>query len=206
MNVLAIGAHPDDIELGCAGTICNITKGIGKVWGLILTNGEKSGNPETRKKEAIKAGKILEMEKIFFGDLQDTRVQEGIETISVIERVIETVKPDNVITHSLNDTHQDHRNCALATISAARNIPTIISFEPPSLTPMFHPALYVDISSTINEKIRALEEYASQNHKEFLKIDAIKGLAKFRGYQSKVEYAEAFEVVKIILNLSPTTL
>ena len=202
MNILAIGAHPDDIELGCAGTILEITKTGGKAWGLVLTNGEKSGDPEIRRKEAIGAGKILKMEKIFFGDLPDTRVEEGVETISVIENVIEAVKPDTLITHSLSDTHQDHRNCARATISAARNIPTIVSFEPPSLTPLFHPTLYVDISSTFNEKILALQQYASQNDKEFLKIDAIKGLAKFRGYQAKVEYAEAFEVVKLILTLS----
>jgi LmbE family N-acetylglucosaminyl deacetylase len=205
LKILAIGAHPDDIELGCAGTILSIAKSDGKAWGLILTNGEKSGDPEIRRKEAINAGKILKMEKMFFSDLLDTRVEEGIETISVIENMIETVKPDTVITHSLNDTHQDHRNCARATISAARNVPTIISFEPPSLTPMFQPTLYVDMSSTFNEKIRALQQYVSQNDKEFLKIDAIKGLAKFRGYQAKVEYAEAFEVVKMILNLSSAT-
>lgn len=205
MNTLAVGAHPDDIELGCAGTILSITKRGGKVWGLILTNGERGGDPEVRRKEAIEAGKILKMEKIFFGGLQDTRVDEGIETISVIESVIEMVKPQYVITHSLNDAHQDHRNCARATVSAARNIPTIITFEPPGLTPLFHPTLYVDISSTFNEKLLVLQQHVSQNDKEFFKMGAIKGLAKFRGYQAKVEYAEAFEVVKIILNLSSMT-
>ena len=49
MNALAVGAHPDDIELGCAGTILSITKRGVKVWGLILTNGEKGGDPEVFK-------------------------------------------------------------------------------------------------------------------------------------------------------------
>ena len=130
MNILAIGAHPDDIELGCAGTLISAST-IYKhsVFGLVLTFGEGAGDAKQRKIEMEESAKILNLNKLFFGNLVDTKISEGIETISVIEQTINLVKPDVILTHTAGDRHQDHRNTALATFPAARNIPNIKIIE-----------------------------------------------------------------------------
>jgi LmbE family N-acetylglucosaminyl deacetylase len=199
MIILAVGAHPDDIELGAGGTIARHVIEGDSVYFLVLTYGEKGGGiKEIRKSEALESAKILNVKSVIFAEIPDTRVTDGPETISKIEEVIKEIKPDRVYTHSPKDFHQDHRNAALATFSAARRVSEILSYESPFTQPSFTPQLYVEITNTINLKIQALKKFHSQYNKVYLKIDAIKGLAKFRGHQAGVKYAEAFEVLRMI--------
>ncbi|MBU4501650.1 MAG: PIG-L family deacetylase [Nanoarchaeota archaeon] len=200
MKILAIGAHPDDIELGCSGTValCNL-KGY-TTYFLVLSLGEKGGDPKIRKQEAIKSSKVLGIKKLFFGNLQDTKIGNNITTISMIEKIINKVRPDIVLTHSSKETHQDHRNTALSTFSAARNVSTILSYESPSNLQFFSPQLFICINRTIDLKLKALKVFTSQANKDYLEIDAVLGLAKFRGYAAKAKFAEAYEVVRIIIS------
>jgi len=198
MKVLAVGAHPDDIELGAGGTIARHVKEGDEVHFLILTYGEKSGIKSEREREARKSARILGVKSIRFGGIPDTKVTDSIETIMIIENVINEIKPDRVYTQCPKDRHQDHRNTALATFSAARRVAEILSYESPDSYPNFIPQYYVQISDTISQKILALKEYRSQQNKRYFEVNAIKGLAQFRGYQIGVAYAEAFEVVRII--------
>lgn len=203
IRVLAVGAHPDDIELGVGGTIARHTRLGDKVYFLILTCGEKSGKKGIRKKEALTSAQILDVNSVEFAEIPDTMVSDGLETILKIENAIKRIKPDRVYAHCTKDTHQDHRNAALATFSAAREVPEIFSFESPDTFPNFNPQYYVRITDTLSQKIRALRAFSSQSHKTYLETKAIKGLAQFRGYQVgrhnlRIEYAEAFEVVRTI--------
>ena len=195
MKVLAIGAHPDDIEFGCGGTIVLYSKNRHQSYFLVLTNGEKGGDPKIRKKEAIKSSKILGAKNIFFGNLPDTQVNYDISTIKVIEKVINKIKPDIVLTTSAKENHQDHHNTSLSTFAAARYVPTLLSYELPSTRQNFLAEYYIDISKSITLKMKALKEYNSQIHKLYFSPDAILGLAKFRGNQIKTKFAEAFEVI-----------
>lgn len=203
MKILAVGAHPDDIELGAGGTIARHVEEGDEVHFLILTYGEKSGEKEVRKREALESAKVLNVPYVSFAEIPDTMVTEGIETIMKIEDVVKKLEPNRVYTHCIKDTHQDHRNAAYATFSATREVPEVFSFESPDIFPNFNPQYYVRTTNTISKKIEALQKFHSQRNKKYLEAEAIKGLAQFRGYQVgrfrlKVEYAEAFEVIRKI--------
>ena len=130
--VLAVGAHPGDMELGCGATLALFKRNGHKFFALVLTKGEASGNPTAREKECRLSAKRLGLEKLFFGGLRDTKISEGIETIMAIEKVVSLLKPDFVFSHSFKDGHQDHGNTGLASLSVARNSKKVLLYESPA--------------------------------------------------------------------------
>jgi len=203
--VLAVGAHPDDVELGCAGTLVLHKLNGDKVYLLVLTKGEASGDVEVREKECRRAAEILGVDGLFFGGLEDTNVHDGRETIDVIEKVIDEVKPDIIYAPTHKDTHQDHRNTGYATLSAGRRCKIILLYEGASTQRDFVPQVFVNIKKTFELKKKATRVFGSQlnNHRGgySLAVTGIKGLAKYRGYQAGLEVAEAFEVGKFIFEV-----
>ncbi len=197
MNVIAIGAHPDDIEYGCYGTIMKHRREGDKVVFIVISHGEKSGDKDVRKKEAIDSAKRVGS-KLYLFNYPDTNIPQTHDVIEKLEKIVEEFKPQRIYTHSTKDTHQDHRTVAYATLAAARFVPEIFCYESPSLYLNFQPNYYVDITNFIKNKTEALNTYATQNSKDYMKIDAIKGLAQFRGLVTSVKYAEAFEAIKIL--------
>lgn len=197
MKILAIGSHPDDIELGAGGTIANHAIAGDEIHFLVLTSGEKGGDKTEREMEARKSARILKATSLTFGRIEDTKISDGFETIMCIEDLINKICPDRVYTQCQKDRHQDHRNTALATFSAARKTSEVFSYESPDSYPNFMPQYYVQVTKTISTKLRALRQFDSQQNKGFFEVKAIKGLAMFRGYQIGVPYAEAFEVIRI---------
>jgi LmbE family N-acetylglucosaminyl deacetylase len=203
--VLAVGAHPDDIELGCAGSLA-LHKMVGdKVYLLVLTKGEASGNPEVRQRECRKAAKMLGADALFFGGLRDTYVNDGRETIDAIEKVMTNVKPDMIYAPAYKDTHQDHRNAGQASMSAGRRCKIVLLYEGASTQRDFTPQVFVDIEKTFRLKRWVTRVFSSQvkngNGGYSHAVKAIEGLAKFRGYQAGVNVAEAFEVGKFIFEI-----
>jgi LmbE family N-acetylglucosaminyl deacetylase len=215
LRVLAVGAHPDDIELGCGATLALFKKTGHEVYMLVLTKGEASGDPEARQKECQQSSATIGADKLFFGNLRDTRIADGIESILEIESIIDRVKPDIVFSHSQKDVHQDHRNTAFAVLSAARNTKTVLLYESPAALKEFCPQVFVDVDSTFNIKLKALKAFGSQASKIYFKgnghhdesrkfpyvSNAIEGLARFRGFQAGVGLAEAFETHKFLLEI-----
>lgn len=200
--VLAVGAHPDDIELGCAGTLALHKKHGDKVYLLVLTKGEASGDPGVREKECRETAKILGADGLHFGGLMDTQVHDGRETIDAIEHVINEVSPDIVYAPAHKDTHQDHRNTGHAAMSAGRRCKMMLLYEGASTQRDFYPQVFVDITQSFETKLKATRVFGSQlnsrNGGYAKAVKAIEGLAKYRGYQAGVEVAEAFEVGKFI--------
>jgi LmbE family N-acetylglucosaminyl deacetylase len=204
-KVLAIGAHPDDIELGCVGTLIKHHENGDEIILLVLTKGEASGDPETRERECREASKIIDAEKLIFGGLQDTKVTDGFETISVIEDVIKTYNPSIIYTHSYQDTHQDHRNASHATLSAARRIKKILMYESPTTYQQFVPHIFVNIDQQFEKKKQIIRIYNSQSDKKWWSVGkraslALEGLASYRGFQAGLEVAEAFELVRLVID------
>ncbi len=197
MNIIAIGAHPDDIEFGCAGTIMRHIKRGDSATFVILSRGEKGGDPETRSKESRDSAKKIGA-KLHIFDYPDTAVPQSHELIEKLEAIIKDLNPRRVYTHSVKDTHQDHRNAAYTTLVAARLVPEIFAYESPSLYLNFSPNYYVDISSYIDQKTELLKNFTTQNGKDYMKINAIRGLSQFRGLATSVSHAEAFEIVRIL--------
>jgi len=201
-TVLAIGAHPDDIELGCSGTLGIHKMNGDKVYLLILTKGEASGDSGVREEECRKSAEMMGADGLFFGGLRDTRVHDGVETIGVIEKIIDQVEPDVIYTHTYKDTHQDHRNTAYATLSAARRCKKILMYEGASTLRDFVPQVFTDIEKTFELKMKITDLFGSQMNRGGGRYrsaaKAIGGLARYRGYQAGVNVAEAFEVGKFI--------
>lgn len=195
MRVLLVAAHPDDGEIGAGGVLALHSMRGDEVFALILTLGERGGNPEERVEEALKGCEILGVKEVFFGDLPDTSVMENLSrAISTIEETVREFEPDRVYSPSSRDRHQDHVATSMAVDAACKNVKENLKYETPSTLTEFSPQYFVDISKSISRKIEAISAHKSQIRKHRFRIEAIKGLASFRGYQMGVEYAEAFEV------------
>lgn len=196
--ILAVGAHPDDIELGCGGTLRSAVKLGNKVVAVFMTKGELSGDPEVRCKESLDALACLGVNEVFFGDFKDTEVVCSRRAIDFLESFYREKKPDVVLTHTVNDIHQDHRQVGWISLSAFRNIGVILAYETPRVTAAFSPNYFVDISSCIDDKWKALKCHASQKEKRYVAYESMVNLASFRGAQVNLTAAEAFEVIRYV--------
>jgi LmbE family N-acetylglucosaminyl deacetylase len=199
-RVLAIGAHPDDIELGCFGTLLRFQRSGSKIALCVLSHGECGVNPTNRCAEARASAKLVQGDLTLAG-LPDTQILEGQPTIRLIEEVIEGFEPTAVFVNSPNDTHQDHRNVSRAAVSAARLVPSLFLYQTPSSTRTFTPQVFVDISSVIKDKVHAITIHKSQAKHSYMADRAVKGLAEFLGLQiyRGGKYFEGFEVHQIVL-------
>ena len=218
MIVLAIGCHPDDLEIGCGGTLAKYVKQGHKVFMCHITNGDMGHKiimPEElgiiRNKEAENAAKVIGAESITM-DIGDLRVNSADQELTQrVADVIRLVKPDLIITHNADDYMRDHQETSKLAFNAsfASSIP---HFDTPSpeysqIVPLFYmdtlagvgfiPTEYVDISDEIDIKLEALACHESQikwmldhDHIDFL--DFVKTCSKYRGLQSNVAFAEGF--------------
>ncbi len=197
-KILAIGAHPDDVEIGCGGTLLNHKMQGDQVSVLTLSNGEQGGNPSVRAYEAEHASHVLGA-SLTLCDLTDTNISAGNETISTIEKVIAEIKPDLIYTHSNNDAHQDHRNVHKATMVAGRAVSSIECYQSPSATIEFKPSRFVDISKQMKRKLSLIKCYETQVNKcEYLKSSFIRANAEYWGRFANYSMVEPFEVIRSV--------
>lgn len=120
--ILAVGAHPDDVELGCGGTLCTAVGAGISVVAVFVTKGGRSGDVEVRMKESRDALSVLGVKEVFFGDFPDTEIPSSREVIDFLEQFYTKYKPETVLTHTINDIHQDHRQVGWLSISAFQNV------------------------------------------------------------------------------------
>ena len=199
--VLAVGAHPDDIELGCGGTIYKSVQAGAKVIALYMTRGGRLADSTLRMKESTEAAKILGVSEIHFENYPDTEIPDSYEAINCLEQYANKYQPDIVLTHSVNDTHQDHRRVGWLAMAAFRNIPKILAFETPRVRPAaFLPTYFVNITGCVDKKWQALRCHLSQKEKRYLAYESTVNLASFRGSQVGVQAAEAYEIIKYLEN------
>ena len=213
LRILAIGAHGDDIELACGGTLAKAVKQGHEVTMVIVTgtgftdtNGQVIRTSEIAEKEVKDAANVLGVSNLHILRYQDTSVPYSVDLINDLDDIIGNINPDIIFTHFVFDTHQDHIRTAHSTISAARNQNTILLYEPINPSGQgyvpFRPQVYMDISQTIDTKINSLKAHKSQYEKYTETwIEAVVARAKFRGFEMGVDYAECFEVVRAELNL-----
>lgn len=198
MNIVAIGAHPDDIELGVGGSVALHQRNGDNVRFLVLTNGGELSARSQREREARNAAEILNVDDIHFLGYEDTKVPYNDDIVKRINTHLTDVDADRVYVHTEEDTHQDHRRASLASIAAARNIDEVLSFESPSTRSSFAPQYYNSLpEGVLEQKIESIRAHESQSEKKYLEAEAMKGLARFRGRQANTRYAESFQVVRI---------
>ena len=204
VNILAIGAHPDDIEFGCGGTLIKYSQKGHRLFMLVMTEGGFGTQTATRVKEQMDSKEIMGVEKIYWGGYADTHLVVDKELIGKIENVIEEVKPDFIFSNFPDDTHQDHRHLAQAIMSATRYIRNVLFYEGPT-TQGFKPHVFVDIADTLDTKIKALQAHRSQvmktNIEDLSIIEVARSSANFRGIQGRVRFAEAFHSLRLFINI-----
>ena len=209
MNILAIGAHPDDIELGCGGSLLKAARNGVNVFMYIVTRGSSAGSVVKRSNEIINSAKYIGAKALWIDDYEDSGVYLTKGLINSIEFFIRKTQADVIYTHPLKDNHHDHRAVSEATVEAGRFTPNVLAYENPS-SRNFLPVLFSDISDVIFEKIKLIELYGSQKAKIFLSSNSVKALAEYRAFQTRLDpkltHMEAFEVLKMMLNNDYTLL
>lgn len=218
-RIAVIAAHPDDEVLGCGGSIARFVKEGHSVHILLIADGESSRVDrdhsdfhnllEGRNEAAEAACRILGCDSIKILNLPDNRL-DGLDRLDIIKKIeefIEFYRPSIVFTHHAGDVNIDHRIVHDAVITACRpqpnypvkellffEIPSSTEWRPPSSAEVFNPNLFIDISTTIETKIKALSAYETElrtfPHPRSLK--AVETLAQWRGSTVGVEAAEAY--------------
>tara|TARA_Y100001958_G_C21162611_1_gene496140 strand:- start:89 stop:763 length:675 start_codon:yes stop_codon:yes gene_type:complete len=219
-KILVVAAHPDDELLGCGGTLALLSK-KNKIFALFFTDGvsarkvKNSKNAEKRKENSLKSLKIIGIKKSKFLNFPDNELDKVplLKITKEIEIIIKNFKPDTIFTHSNVDLNIDHEIISRAVVTATRPKPNfcvknILLFETLSSTEWnfnlkkktFNPNYYIDISKTINTKIKAAKAYKNEisSWPHPRSINGIKNLAKYRGQSVGLKYAEAFYLLRKI--------
>lgn len=208
MKILAIGAHLDDIELACGGTLAKAVANGHDVKMLVMSqsgytglDGEEKRSNEVAVKEGINAAHKLGVEDIEVLDFNTKNIPYHSDVIEAIEKRIVEFEPDVIFTHWAFDTHQAHEGVSKSTISAARRYNTIYMYEPISPSGRsyhpFRPQMYSNIGEYIENKIEALKEHKTEYGKYGDNwLEGVNARARYRGYEMGYEYAEAFEILR----------
>ncbi len=218
-SVLAVGAHPDDIEILCAGTLAKYCKQGSKVAIAIATDGSaghKKIPPEKlakiRRQEAQKAAELIGAYFYWIG-YQDEMIRNDIDTRLQFTDIIRQTKPDVILTHAPNDYHPDHRVVSQLVfdssfVSGLSNVKTSFPAHPGVPVVMyfdtlagihFEPTSYVDITDFFKVKKEMLKCHQSQlkflqDQNDMDVMELIEITARMRGFQCGVKYAEAFRM------------
>ena len=219
MRVLAVGCHPDDLEIACSGTLRKYVEQGAEVYMCHVANGDQGHviiEPEPlaaiRAEEAERAGKFIGAKEVFNLNISDMQINRHDQAaMDAMADVVRICKPDVMITHNDADYMQDHVETShLATNGAfmsglphrSVNHPFFQSFIPTFFMDTlagvdFNPTHSVDITGQIEMKLQALAMHESQikwmlEHDDIDFVDMVRTCSKYRGYQCGVAYAEAF--------------
>ena len=212
MNVMAIGAHPDDIEFGCSGTLVKHIKNGDTVVYVCMTSslskdattGKTIRTESELTDEVLCSTKVLGVRAVEFLNFKDLHVPFNFDSVSSLEKIIKKYKIDTIYTHWAGDSNQDHIATFKTTMAAARYVPNVYCYEQIPIPRMSENQMdinyYSDITNTFNDKILASLCHESQikkyKHHGFNVEENLETIAKFRGIQAKCKYAEAFKVIK----------
>ncbi len=217
LSILAVGAHPDDLEILCAGTLARCAKRGDRVVMAHLCAGDMGHfriPPKKlaglRRKEAQAAGRLIGAEVLTTGIPDATLVNDDATRRKVMD-LVRAAKPDLVITHHTDDYMGDHVACSKLVTDASfhASLPHFRTRRPPhkKIPPVYfmdtiaglqcQPSVYVDITETFATKRRMLARHRTQmdwlsHHDAVNMLEAIEVAARFRGLQCGKRYAEGF--------------
>lgn len=208
-NVLVLAPHGDDAEFGCGGTIARFIEEGRTVHYAVFSKAVRSlpeGFPEDTLEKELKAAR----KALGFSEDDDERMHvfdfevrtfpaHRQDILEVLIQIRAEIQPDTVLLPSLHDVHQDHSTVAQEGIRAFKQT-TILGYELPWNNLTFNRQAYVPLQHRhIEVKARALSCYESQKHRNYANTEYIWSLAKTRGVDMDVEYAEVYEVYRWIL-------
>ena len=201
-KIVCIGAHPDDPETGCGGTLARLARAGHKVTIIYLTEGEAGitgASPaeaaRIRTQEAITACRLLGAKPVFAGQT-DGATEVNNEWLKKMRELIVSESPDIVFTHWPIDYHSDHQVASILTIqawmkAARKFVLYFYEVQTGLQTALFHPTDYVDITGTVEQKWKAVYCHKSQDPAE-IEASGHRTMENFRGLELGVKAAEAF--------------
>jgi LmbE family N-acetylglucosaminyl deacetylase len=201
-TVLAIGAHPDDLELGIGGTLARLSRCGARVVMMVVSI---PAEYETRKSEASRAADILgcEMRLLMDGGCKRIDDVKNYQLVGMIDAVVRELEPAVMLTHSESEFHRDHVTVHNACLSAQRlGHFDFFCYHPTMCRPVpvpFRARAYVDISETIDAKMASIEAHASQFGHRSLGIEMYRDIARLNGRMVGVQYAEGLDVGRMLL-------
>lgn len=206
-KVLVLAPHTDDGEVGCGGTISRYVEEEKEIYYVAFSSARRSlkkGLPEDILEHEVKAAtEILGVKSpnlILFDYEVRTFPTYRQEILEDIIKLKSKINPDLVFAPSLNDIHQDHQVIAREALRAFKKV-TILGYEEPWNNIVFKTRSFVVLEKKhVKKKVDALRCYESQKHRAYLDEAFIWGLAHTRGTQVEVPYAEAFEVLRLVIN------
>ncbi|MCR1981040.1 PIG-L family deacetylase [Cellulosimicrobium sp. AB352] len=194
-RVLAVGAHPDDVEIGVGATLAAHAAAGDEIVTLVLSGGAVGGETSARRSEAAAAAAVVGARLVHL-DFPDTRLDPAAGMITAIEEVVREVRPTRIYTHGIHDRHQDHRAVHEAVQVAAREVPGLWCFQSPSSTVEFAPNRFVDVDGFVDTKLSMLAAFASQSHREYMQPDVVRATARYWARFSPARDAEPLETVR----------
>lgn len=210
MNILAIGAHFDDIELGCGGALArhvaqgdNVFVFVATLSGFSNHRGEIVRGNDVAQSEAEAAMRVLGINKLVCGSFKTLEVEFEDSLNMQIVRLVEEHRIDLVYTHWTGDVHHDHQAVARASLHSCRHVPRMLMYRSNwyHSTQDFRGNFYVDISSYWAVKERAILAHESEVERTGHKwISFFKNEAENAGQKIGVRFAESYEVVKWLIN------
>ena len=198
MNVLAVGAHPDDVEVGCLGTLLKHLDMEDNVTIACTTQGGYGDRPwDLITQEVDRVKEALGIEYIIL-DNPVGHLEQNWKTVSEIDELISKYRIDTVYSVWYGDAHQDHQTTFSIVLAACRNrVMNLLCYEISSYSnrsnKIFNPQLFVDISEYFDKKMEIVSCYGSYINDYHRR--AIEGLAQHRGILHRFQYAEAFEII-----------
>ena len=205
-KVVAIGAHPDDFEIGAAMRLSYHVKREDSIVGIICSDGENGGERETRLDEAKRAAKKIGIGELYTLHFPDAHFPDYVTVEDSLEKIIKNETPSVAYIHFEEDTHQDHRLVSKASVTACRKVPNILAYKSLStIVTSFHPHLFhIGLEEDFRKKEEILKIYQSQIKKDSgPDLEQIEIQSRF--YASPVRsrkklYAEPFCANHIVLN------
>jgi len=219
MNILAVVAHPDDIEIFCAGTLAKYARQGHRIFHAVFTSGNMGDLhippaqlAATRRAEA-EAGAAVIGATLIWGGIDDECVYPNEAQRNIMIDILREADPDIILTHSPNDYHPDHRYVGQLVFDSyhQKGLPNIPGPKLPpcrfGLTQVFHmdhpsginfqPQEYVDITDEMETKREMLKKHVSQlasmqEHSSADILDMLDVMARFRGLNCGCKYAEGF--------------
>lgn len=207
-KIIAIGAHPDDYEIGAAMRLMHHIAHNDEVIGVICTDGERGGERETRLKEAQNAADFIGIKKLYFLHYPDTRLYEHFNELKDdLEKIVAKELPSIAYMHFPLDRHQDHETVSHVSAIACRNVPNIIFYKTPATAlTSFQPHIFhVGSEEEFLKKKEALAHHKSQIDSGRIDLERVKADSRFYCFYScpspAYPYAEPFSANHIVLNL-----
>ncbi len=202
-TVLALGAHPDDLELGIGGTLAALSRGGARV---VMAICSVPADFDTRYAEAKAAAAILgcELRVLMDGGCRRIEDVKTYQLVGMLDDLVRELAPSALLTHGPSDFHRDHVAVFHAAVSTQRLLQfDFYSYLPTMCRPVpvpFQPRAYIDISDTMDTKIQAIAAHPSQFGARGITFELYRDIARLTGRMCGVHYAEGLDINRMVFS------